>query len=68
MEKRYSYLTLSRPPMPGGIPREGLIEQEGFDQREERYGRWCWGIVVYDRPLTLREINDYELWPLELGY
>lgn len=69
MEKKwYSYLTLNRPPMPGGIPREGLVEQEGFDQREQRYGYRCWGIVVYDRPLTDKEVKDYELAPLELGY
>ena len=68
MEKFYSYLLLYRPPMPGGIPREGLIETEGWERREERYGTMCWGIAVYNRPLTEKEIRNYELAPLELGY
>ena len=66
MEKRYSYLTLSRPPMPGGIPRAGLVETQEFDQREARYGKMCWGIAVYDRPLTEKEIDEYELAAFEL--
>ncbi len=68
MEKWYSYLTLRRPPMPGGIPHDGLLEQQGFDQRKNLFGMWCWGIVIYNHPLTENEISEYELAPLELGY
>lgn len=68
MSKYYSYMTLYRPPMPGGIPREGLSDVKCFDQRTALYGTACWGVATYTRPLTEKEIRDYELKPLELGY
>ena len=68
MQKWYSYLTLRRPPMPGGIPKDGLAAVKGFEKRSTIFDIDCWGIVVYDRPLTEKEIDDYELSPLELGF
>lgn len=60
------YLFLYRPPMPGAMPREGL-QEVGYDE-ETMNGRHTWGWAVYNRRLTEKEINDYELfevWEVE---
>ena len=58
--KTYSYAALLRPPGPGAVPRDGLIEcfcEEGFAPSGHSY----WGIAVYNRELTSSEIYDYDL-------
>ena len=57
----YRYGTLMRPPGPGAVPREGLdfAIDGGFTNRET--GHYCWGTATYKRPLTDKEIADYEL-------
>ena len=56
------YYLLYRPPMPGTIPR-GCIEIMDFGKKKfvEEIGREAWGYVIYERELTQKEINDYEL-------
>ena len=59
--KVYRYYCRFRPPMPGAIPRQGLVRVG------DHYDVMClgsteyWGYAEYDRPLTAQEINDYEL-------
>ena len=59
--KVYRYYTLYRPPMPGAIPREGLVHTADFDYKQSYNGIGCWGWAEYSRPLTEKEITDYEL-------
>lgn len=55
----YRYMMLMRPPVPGAIPREGLVEV--LDRESWRNGRHYWGEVVYSRKLTAEEVSHYEL-------
>lgn len=61
MDKRYGYLCLMRPPMPGSVPRDGLISASFDEGVSARSGhRYC-GTVVYGRELSAAEIEGYEL-------
>ena len=57
----YRYYCKYRPPMPGGIPREGLIYVHSYDNVQSVDGVTAWGYVEYSRKLTEREVDDYEL-------
>lgn len=61
----FRYYTLNRPPMPGGIPKNGLECVHSYDTRllVTTVNRWAWGYAEYSRPLTPKEISDYELAP-----
>lgn len=60
--KVYRYYCRFRPPMPGAIPRNGLQNVCAFDTKGVVFdGNEAWGYADYDRPLTEKEINDYEL-------
>ena len=59
--KVWRYYCRFRPPMPGGIPRDGITNMASFDWPQSFNGVGCWGWVEYDRPLTEKEISDYEL-------
>ena len=59
----YCYWCTQRPPAPGAIPK-GAIDIEYTERYMEDLGGhmvYVWGIVWYDRELTDKEINDYEL-------
>lgn len=69
----YEYLCHQRPPVPGAIPRTGLVSviepPEGISTvtvDSKTYN--CWGYAVYDRPLTTKELADYELIFLATRY
>ena len=49
-----------RPPMPGSIPREGLIEIKDIEGTTPK-NHHAWGWAEYNRYLTEQEIKDYEL-------
>lgn len=53
---KYIYLCNHRPPQSGAVPKEGLLccENDGVG----RYGE-----VVYSRPLSIEEMDTYELIP-----
>jgi len=57
---RYRYATLMRPAGPGAVPRDGWVDTS-FDEFTAPSGHHAWGWVEYDRRLTDKEINDYEL-------
>ena len=57
----YRYGTLMRPPGPFSVPREGMILAMEWYFENRNTGHFCGGIVECDRPLTEKEIADYEL-------
>lgn len=57
----YRYYTIYRPPMPGAIPRQGLVRVGSYDYKQSIGGVGAWGFAEYDRPLTEKEVYDYEL-------
>ena len=61
--KAYRYYCLYRPPMPGAIPRLGLLRIASYDYKQCIGGIGTWGFAEYDRPLTDAEVNQYELKP-----
>lgn len=62
----YGYLCLMRPPCPGAVPREGLIQSDGRVGYSMSSGHHYLGRVVYDRELTEDEIRHYDLEPTPL--
>ena len=47
--------------MPGAIHRDGLVNIADFDYPQSFNGISAWGWAEYNRPLTEKEIHDYEL-------
>jgi hypothetical protein len=61
-QQSYVYYLLMRPPGPGCQPTNGLSEVEAFDMPTGiGNGLTAWGKLVYSRPLTKDEIDNYEL-------
>ena len=63
---QYEYLCHQRPPMPGAVPRDGLVAvrnpPDGVDNVNiDGVTYNCWGYVTYNRSLSDREMSDYEL-------
>ena len=53
------YYCPERPPMPGAIPKTGLLETG--DDMCWPDDVFCWGWCIYDRKLTDAEVEEYEL-------
>lgn len=53
---RYTYKCKYRPPMPGSVPR-GFVRFTDGDKSVDDH----WGTVTYNRKLTEKEIQEYEL-------
>ena len=53
----YRYYCRFRPPMPGAIPRQGLVRAFAYDYKQSIGGVGTWGFAEYDRPLTAKEIE-----------
>ena len=63
MKKRvttYRYVCLERPPGPGAVPREGLLDSYCMAVTAPN-GYAGWGYVDYDRKLTPKEQEHYDL-------
>jgi len=62
----YKYYSTQRPVDIGTFPKteNGPLYLVNFDKRESvEQGRFlAWGYLVYDAPLTEKQIADYELW------
>lgn len=65
MENSYFYYCTQRPPIPGSVPKAGLIGTLTSDKILR--GREVYAVVEYDRRLTADEISDYELTSVEEG-
>ena len=59
----YRYYCKYRPPMPGSIPRQGLVRAYSYDYKQCIGGVGAWGFAEYDRELTADEVAQYELSP-----
>lgn len=59
------YYCTERPPMPGAIPKRGLLEIREYDRRTfvPDIGREAWAELIYGRELTEEEVFEYELAP-----
>ncbi len=65
-EAIYGYYLRLRPPAPGAHPGgEILTVSLAFRTWHENICDEIWGWVCYARPLTLQEVEDYELLPDE---
>ena len=63
----YVYLCLMRPPMPGAVQIDGLIQCEDKEGRSMENGHHYWGRVVYSRKLSGGEIRHFDLEPTALA-
>lgn len=62
--KLYCYYSTQRPIGPGTCPKRPL-EVVNYDERTpvEQGAFAAWGLLFYDRPLSAKEVSDYELRP-----
>jgi hypothetical protein len=60
--KLYAYGMRLRGFSPGCQPKDGLVSRH--DSADKKY----WDILVYDRPLTDKELFDYDLDALDSSY
>lgn len=60
--RRYRYFALERPIMPGTCP-DDFVGFGNFDEKTyvEEAGRKVWGQVYYERELSQKELNTYEM-------
>lgn len=61
----YRYYMTQRPAMPGAMPNKGLEQIEDLDPWDiiPWLGKGAYSLITYTRPLTDKEISDYELTP-----
>ena len=57
---RVRYALLMRPPVPGAVPRDGLLETKEIEGTAPS-GHHAWGWAEYNRFLSEREKADYDL-------
>ena len=66
----YKYYSTQRPVDIATYPKtnNGPVRIENFDNRNEiEHGYKAWGYLVYDAPLTDKQIDDFELRPSSLN-
>lgn len=61
--KTYRYYSIMRPVSIGTYPKSGAVSIFNFDAKQpvEEIGRSAWGYIDYDRKLTEKEAQDFEL-------
>ena len=55
------YYSILRPVGIGTHPKKGMMDFINYDSREERDGRMVWAEVYYNRELTEKELEEYEM-------
>lgn len=65
MSKRYVYYMMMRPPMPGAMPIDGLVDLKDFGDKAyvREIDREAWGKLIYMRKLSDQEVYNWELAP-----
>lgn len=66
VNQTFRYYCPARPPMPGAVPRGATRVEYSDDEYmidEQGHTRKAWGFVEYDRQLSDKEVDDYELDP-----
>lgn len=59
---KYAYYSSLRPIGPGTCPTDGLVEIHNFPERLPVPGGEAWGWAEYDRGLTQKELDSYDLF------
>lgn len=67
MHKIYRYAMLMRPPQLGACPMDGLVSCS-CEEFVAPSGHHAWGWLRYNRQLTQKEVDDYELEAIPNGY
>lgn len=57
--KKFTYYCMLRPPTPGAIPKDGIVEV--VDKKIVKNNMEYWGYVTYNRELTKKELYQYDL-------
>ena len=59
------YYSIHRPVGPGTFPKDGMIGFINYDRRTfiPEIGREAWATLAFDRELTRKEMESYELVP-----
>lgn len=55
------YRMLMRPPVPGALPRDGLIRVDDNCGYSPKTRHHYWGTAEYKRKLTKEELDNYEM-------
>lgn len=56
--KKFTYYCRLRPPTPGAIPKDGIVEV--VDKKVVKNNIEYWGYVIYNRELTKKELYQYQ--------
>ena len=61
--KAYRYYSTLRPVSIGTYPKDGMITFENYNSRIpiKEIGRMAWGHIDYDRKLSEKETDSYDL-------
>lgn len=65
MTEFYRYALPYRPPMPGAIPRDGLVCAVDMDEFCEAVNHHVYGYAIYSRKLSTDELRQYEIEMVE---
>lgn len=66
--KLHKYYSVLRPVMPGAYPNHDVVQIINFDDRTycEKIEQNAWGYILFQVPLTEKEVEDYELVSAEM--
>lgn len=66
--KLHKYYSVLRPVMPGAYPNHDVVQIINFDDRTycEEIEQNAWGYILFQVPLTEKEVEDYELVSAEM--
>ena len=57
----YKYYSTLRPVSIGTQPKEGFMDFINYDERTEVDGKMVWAELYYERTLTQKELEEYDL-------
>lgn len=57
----YKYYSVMRPVSIGTHPKNGMMDFINYDTRTEVNGRMVWAELYYNRELTQKEMEDFEM-------
>ena len=57
----YKYYPVMRPVSIGTPPKNGMMDFINYDIRTEVNGRMVWAEIYYNRELTQKEMEDFEM-------
>lgn len=57
----HKYYSVMRPVSIGTHPKNGMMDFINYDTRTEVNGRMVWSELYYNRELTQKELEDFEM-------